>query len=372
MGIDTKPRVLCVACDGIGLGHVSRQLGIARHLRRLRPDAEILFLTSSEAANLIWQEGFASVKVPSLELNNHPADHRLSLEHLDKIVPNVIDGVLAGFQPTVTVVDTFPYGFRGEYAPILRFPTRRILVQRELSNFESHPNLMEILGRYEKIVAPYDDGDVTLRVPPGTMPVWTGPILVRDTDEFYCRDEARAKLGLPQEGAICLLSFGGGGHKNSDAIDGWFRTVITQHPTWHFALLSPPLADSRRKKPYPENAQVIAHYPLMECLRAFDGAVAGSGSLQIELACAGVPAVVLFDRDKVDEDQPEKTALYSSDGKGLQIAQFDSAALAQCLTELHDDNRRAELSAALKSRHGKTDGARKAAQEIVSMLENPS
>src|SRR5690349_10863784 len=43
------PRILFYAVNGLGLGHVTRLLAIARAVRELEPNAEIVFFTSSEA-----------------------------------------------------------------------------------------------------------------------------------------------------------------------------------------------------------------------------------------------------------------------------------------------------------------------------------
>ena len=58
-------KFLLSAINGVGLGHVARLLAVARELRRRVTEAEFHFLTSSEASSVIWQEGFASVKIPS-------------------------------------------------------------------------------------------------------------------------------------------------------------------------------------------------------------------------------------------------------------------------------------------------------------------
>jgi len=61
----TIPRFLFYAVNGLGLGHVTRLLAIARKLRAHLPLSEIIFLTSSEAEDVIFREGFAAFKVPS-------------------------------------------------------------------------------------------------------------------------------------------------------------------------------------------------------------------------------------------------------------------------------------------------------------------
>ena len=60
-----EARLLFYAVNGLGLGHVTRLLAIARAVRSLAPDSQILFLTTSEADWVIYREGFAAVKIPS-------------------------------------------------------------------------------------------------------------------------------------------------------------------------------------------------------------------------------------------------------------------------------------------------------------------
>ena len=60
-------RILFCCINGVGLGHVTRVLAIARQVRRLAPDSELLVLTSSENAGILWNEGIASIKVPSYQ-----------------------------------------------------------------------------------------------------------------------------------------------------------------------------------------------------------------------------------------------------------------------------------------------------------------
>ena len=42
-------RFLFCCVNGTGLGHITRTLAVARQVRKLAPDAEILVLTSSES-----------------------------------------------------------------------------------------------------------------------------------------------------------------------------------------------------------------------------------------------------------------------------------------------------------------------------------
>ena len=90
-----------------GVGHLTRQLALARQLRKRAPEAEYLFFTSCEAVSLAWQEGFASIKMPShssVKVAHLRPETRVRLLHT--ITPSVI----ACYDPHILVVDTVPGG----------------------------------------------------------------------------------------------------------------------------------------------------------------------------------------------------------------------------------------------------------------------
>ena len=53
----------------------------------------------------------------------------------------------------------------------------------------------------------------------GLEAVWTGPILIRDRSESLSREDARRQLGLPVEGTIVYVTFGGGGDELAESGD---------------------------------------------------------------------------------------------------------------------------------------------------------
>ena len=144
-------RWLFVAQDGWGLGHVSRQLGLARELRRLRPRDEMLFLTYSDATHLIAADGFASVKLPSPEwFKSDDQRHIDDLQRL-KVSIAVVNATATAYQPEGVVIDTFPVGNRGEFGTgFYRFRAWRPTVRLE-GEFSARPDDM--------VVAHYHDPD---------------------------------------------------------------------------------------------------------------------------------------------------------------------------------------------------------------------
>lgn len=121
------PQILFYAVNGLGLGHVTRLLAIARKVRVRVPDAEIVFLTSSEAEDVIFREGFAAFKVPSKSIR---AEGRLRSGTYARMLQTISLNLLASFHPHILVVDTFPAGAIEELLPVLRWELRRVFVYR--------------------------------------------------------------------------------------------------------------------------------------------------------------------------------------------------------------------------------------------------
>ena len=201
-----RPRLLFYAVDGLGLGHVTRMLALARAVRRLSPGAEILFLTTSEASHVIYQEGFAALKLPS---RTAASSGGLRGGSWLRLTQTVAWNAVAAFDPHCLIVDTFAAGTLQELLPILRWPLRKVFVFRaQRKERATDPFLQRTLELYDLILVPHAPDSEDVPTPQNTRAVWTGPMLLRDASELLPRLEARRALGLPLQGEIGLFAPG--------------------------------------------------------------------------------------------------------------------------------------------------------------------
>ena len=119
-------RVLSYAINGRGMGHLVRQLAILRWMRRITAllgvDCEIWVLTSSEADTLARREGIPALKMPSKAMLR---DAGMSTSRYLAVARAWVLNAVAGLQPDVLVVDTFPGGSFGELLAVLEMVPRR-------------------------------------------------------------------------------------------------------------------------------------------------------------------------------------------------------------------------------------------------------
>ena len=322
-------RALFYAVNGLGLGHVTRLLGIARALRRVQPDVEVLFLTSSEADGVLHRERFAAVKLPSKTIREEVG---LQKTRYLKLAQTVTWNTIAAFEPDVLVVDTYPMGSFEELIPALRWRQKNVFVFREQrKDAVGMPLLQATLPLYDAVIVPHANVEAVGPVPEPSKLRAVGPILVREREELRGRDDARRKLGLPMTETLVYASFGGGGEPESkDALLAALAAVKTL-PNARLVVGAGPLL--RELPELPGAITLRGVYPMLEWLPAFDAAISAAGYNSVhELLFAGIPSVFIpFER--VLDDQERRAKFLEEQGAARAVTSLDAKALGAALRE---------------------------------------
>ncbi len=355
-------RLLFYAVNGLGLGHVTRLLAIAHAMRIRCPEAQILFITSSEAEDVIYKEGFAALKVPS---QTSAALGRLRPQTYTKLVQSVVWNATAAFNPAILIVDTFPAGTLQELLPTLRWEMRRVFVYRaQQADKERDAFFQSTLSLYDLAVIPHPEGTEDILLPSGLASVWAGDILIRTRAQALPRTGARTRLGLPPNGKILYVTFGGGGDQEmQEALSATFEALAGS--PWYLAVSRAPL-DRQEPRPLPPNAQWVSYYPMSECFAAFDGAISAAGYNSVaELLHHGIPSVLIpFVRGL--DDQFGRVQKMAAAGAAI-AGTLEAASLRAAITQIDDP-----ITAEKLRRHSmamiSADGADRAADAILGLL----
>lgn len=361
--MDTGLRWLFYAPNGFGLGHVTRTLALARQIRHRSADAEVLFLTDCETTNVIWHEGFTSVKLPSFHAVEHGFIERARAEALAQAI---VRGTFAAFQPEVLVVDAFPNGRADELTSVLATPAKRVFIFQERKQaLREDPKFIARLKRYDVILSPYWKDEVELPTVDGVPVEWTGPIMIRSRQEVMPQAEARRRLDLPTDGFVVYVAYGGGGHLQYEQ---FLKTVWQQassYPQWTFACPVAPLLRKAIPVPPLPNVRTFSYYPVAEIWSAFDGAITALGNnTAMELLYNGVPSVFIPWVD-MDDDQVARGRRIAKAGAGW-VANTVSEIVA-AVRQLSDPEKRLQVSDRAKQAVPE-NGAERAAQVLLEWL----
>jgi len=122
---DGRRRVLFYSHNGVGVGHLQRQLDLATAYHRRHPESAILLVTGSRGASMFeFPEGVDYLKLPALRMvdryrNWEPRDLPLPIEAVSEMRTETLRETVRVFAPDLLVADFMPAGPYGELLPAL-------------------------------------------------------------------------------------------------------------------------------------------------------------------------------------------------------------------------------------------------------------
>jgi ATP-binding cassette, subfamily B, bacterial len=119
------PRALFYSHNGVGVGHLQRQLDLASAFRARHPDAAVLVATGSHAAGMFAiPPGVDYLKLPSIAMvdryeNWEPRELPVPRDEVVGLRAELLERTVSRFAPDLLVADFLPAGPYGELLPAL-------------------------------------------------------------------------------------------------------------------------------------------------------------------------------------------------------------------------------------------------------------
>ena len=348
-----KPlRIVNYAINGVGAGHVTRLIAVSRwlcrHAKRLEVEAEIFFITSSEAGALLFAERFPAFKLPSRTV---VAEAGLDETRFLALARPWVCQTLRALEPDLLLVDTFPQGYFEELAPILIEGPKTAFIYRPLKEIHAGlPKFQNALSHYNLILVPEYEQNEPVLAPPAVRDQvrYIGPMMVRERAEILSRDEARKVLGIANDRLAIYISAGGGGDANAEGLIESAYKALSGTPGLHLVIGAGPLY--RGKCIYGDHLTWLAQGNAAEFMAAFDIAVSAAGYNSFnELMHFGVPAV-FRPQEKWADDQKARAERAVSAGAAVVLdSGANGQALRQIIERFRDPAERAFASSAARN-----------------------
>ncbi len=358
-------RVLFYSSNGIGMGHLTRQLAIAR---RLPSDFAPVFVSHSQAVDVVRGFGFPGEHLP------YHATYGQNRAHWNAALAERLDAALAFWQPSALVYDgNIP--FLGLLAALhLRPEVARIWVRRGLWGPDRDLDVLEASAGFDLILEPgepadaFDNGPTALR--PGEA-LQVPPTRLLDEGERPGRAEACAALGLDPGAVNVLVAPGSGNNAATGALTDAVLAALACRPGLGVVLAEWRIATRTLALP----AGVVRHsdYPFSRNLGAFDFSIAAAGyNTFAEHLSAGLPTIWLPNEAPAQDQQILRARFASETGLGLTLRLTEGFALHAALEEMLAPATRAAFAAAGRRyalSHMAENGAVAAAATIASICD---
>ena len=371
--------VLFYTVNGLGLGHLTRCLAIARQLRKQDDSLVPLFFTASESSDLLYQEGFAYYKVPSKTIAR---ESKLLKRNLAISYTEILTSLINTYRPVGLVVDTFPLGSMNDLLSVLALPLKwkKFFIHREQMNMNKEKIATQ--NFYDYIIAPHSKGRATIPVPTDKKEdlFWSNEILIREKSELQSREEIRKNLGVNNDENLLLINLGGGGdpttiknyaqifdfilHSTSLLRQKKIRLIVPKPPL-HSEKTAEKLTDIFSKLPV--STISFSHFPLMELMPALDAAISATGYNTFhELLACEVPTIFI-PKSRGYDDQYSR-AKRAADAKAALLLEENQIQSDLMLKLKFLFNKTTEITQNISS-FIQTDGAERAANFLIEKIK---
>jgi pimeloyl-ACP methyl ester carboxylesterase/predicted glycosyltransferase len=391
-----QPRALFL-CSPIGLGHVRRDLAVARELRALRPDLRIDWLAQPPVTDVVTAAGErvhpASrwLATESAHVESEAGEHDLwvfeAIRRMDEILVNnfmVFDDVVRDTRYDLWVADegwevdhflhenpeckTSPYAWLTDFVGWLPMCEGEAALTADY-NAEMLDHVAHLPHIRDRAIFVGDPDDI--------VPEAFGPDLpdIRDwTVRHYDfagyvtgfeppdRETARADLGYGPDDRVCLVTVGGSGvgHHLVRRVVAAYPEVARRVPGLRMLVVTGPRIDPASIET-PPGVEVMGYVPdLCRHMAACDVAVVQGGlTTTMELTALGRPFVYVPIANHFEQNIHVRHRL-ARHGAGRCLPYADLAALPDAIAE--------EIDRVPAYRPVPRDGARRAAALLADLL----
>lgn len=357
-------RVLFYSTNGIGLGHLTRQLAIARRLHtRLTP----VFLSHSKAVDIVHRYGYAGEHLP------YHSAYGERKEHWDVALSDALTAALDFYDPSALVFDGNVPFLGLMRAMDTRPDVARVWIRRAFWGANRDLDALERGASFDLVVEPgelawaRDDGPT---VEHRHQALLVPPVRLLDGNELLDRQTACAQLGLDPAHVNVLVALGSGNNTDSGRMTA--RTLAHLHGRSGVGTTVAEWRIAGEKADLPAGVTRLTEYPFGRFLSAFDFAVAAAGyNTFTEHMAEGLPTVWIPNEHAQQDRQILRARFAEAKGLGFLVRYRADFGLKQALDRmLHHDTRDAMRAAhAGIGQHLAENGAVGAGEAIASLCE---
>lgn len=357
-----KRRALFFSTNGVGMGHLTRQLAIARRLPR---SIEPVFLSMSQACGQVEKFGFTA------EFTPYHSYYAGQVEHWNNHLTHLLHEMIAFYDPALLLFDG-NHPFRALVNARDQHPGRSFVwCRRGLWQPGQNATALERAEMFDLVIEPLDlatvfDRGATKDEQDGVRCI--PPIRLMDAGELDDRATAAAELGLDPSKPAVLLQLGS--RNNYDLAPLVDRLMPALRAVDGLQIATVQWLISEQDHGWPKDVQVLSGYPIGRYFAAFDFSIATPGYNSFhELVAHGMPTIFIPNENPSMDDHVTRAAFAERQGFGFSLRRAEVYKAASVIDAISRPEIRATMRKA-SEQHACPNGAGMAAEAIEELVRS--
>ena len=357
----TAARVLFLSSNGVGMGHLTRLLAIAR---RMPAPIEPVFATMSHALSIVAQAGYPVEYIPFHgTIGCDPNDWN---GWLQEQLGEILD-----FHGARTVVFDGSNPYQGLLDAVAgRRDCQFVWVRRGMwRDIQNNSGSIKRQRFFDLVVEPTDIAESTDRGATAynrAIAYKVPPIRLLDEEDLWTREEACARLGLDPNRPAALIQLGSGSNRDIVTMIDTVLARLAERPEIQ-PVLAEWLISPNRLEMWPEIKR-LRGFPISGYYNAFDFTISAAGYNSFnEIVSFGLPAIFMANDHATMDDQGGRAAYAQANDAGFCLPEYRADAIGPLVEAILDPETRSIMRANC-ARISQGNGASDAADAIAELV----
>lgn len=350
-----RKTIVFAPTNGAGLGHLTRLLAIARRVKQLSPETEIIFFSTSSAMHLILQEGFLGYHLPA----NMLFPSAMKAEQWNLLLQDQLGTMLNVHQPDMLVFDgASPYA--GLIATMAnKHDMKKVWIKRGQHKSGKAELVQRKEHYFDQVIVP---GEAGQELPPAEeKKTHVPPVLFLDHSELSERETVRMQWNIPEDAVLVYVQLGSGNISDIGSLSGMVLNELLKRDNVYVVLGESIIG--KRLNVRHERVMPLRDYPNSLYAHGFDLAITATGYNTFhEMMHFGVPSLFLPNEATETDDQAARARIAEAYGAAVVVYKPTPDAIAHALDTALDPHHRENMrnaARALVSENGGDHIARK-------------
>lgn len=305
--------VVMFPTNGVGFGHFTRMLAVAKRMKARDPNLEIIFFTTMPTLHLLKPYGISAHHISGPKYFTG-----MDSEEWNALLEEELNVCFEFHRPSMFLFDgAFPY--RGMLRAIQgRNSLRKIWMRR--GTFRKGSSIpIDSIEHFDAVIHPEDSVALSVEKLDHNLEVITcPPIVMLDENELLSKEKARSRLGLPQDATVVYVQLGAGEINDIESEVRLTMEALLENPDVHI-VLGESLIGERIYFEFPR-VQILRDYPNSMYFRGFDATVQAGGYNSFhETRTFGLPALFYPNMNTGMDDQLARCKVAEKEGWGRVV-----------------------------------------------------